>query len=251
MIVGIPQQVFALSLLPGAASVKKKGLLHSVLLSTDYISEAVKRRIGYSWGCRVYEHYGMTETGLGGGVFCQAVNGYHMREADLLYEIIDPETTEPVPDGEYGEVVFSTLTRTGMPVLRYRTGDISRFIRSACPCGTVLKTMDKIRYRKEAAVVAGGTCLLTMPELEDCLFAIEGIADFDAAMEKRGNIDCLCLFIETSRTLKDLSAEIKSALKQAGLCAVQENQVYIEVKQMAKKESDPKALTKRTIDDRR
>ena len=71
-IVGIPQQIFALACMDKAHLIKQKGRLHSVLLSTDYVPDAVAQRIEARWGCSVYEHYGMTETGLGGGVFCKA-----------------------------------------------------------------------------------------------------------------------------------------------------------------------------------
>ena len=74
------------------------------------------------WGGDVYNHYGTTEMGLGGGVECAAHRGYHLREADLYFEIVDPLTGEHVEDGEFGEVVFTTLTREGMPLIRYRMG---------------------------------------------------------------------------------------------------------------------------------
>ena len=97
----------------------------SVLLSTDRLPRAVIGAIEKAWGCDVYDHYGATEMGLGGGVDCRTHTGYHLREADFYFEIVDPLTGIPVSDGESGEVVFSTLTRTAMPLIRYRTGDVS------------------------------------------------------------------------------------------------------------------------------
>lgn len=87
----------------------------------------------------------MTKMGLGGGVECEALNGYHMREADMYFEIIDIKTEKKLQDGEYGEIVFTTLTRKGMPLIRYRTGDIGRFIDKPCDCGTILKTMERVK----------------------------------------------------------------------------------------------------------
>ncbi len=113
VIVGVPQQVFALANMNKAKIIKAKGCLHSVLLSTDYIPSATVNLINQNWGCRVYEHYGMTEMGLGGGVFCKAMYGYHMREADMLFEIVDPDTGLPVKDGCFGEVVFTTTHQKG------------------------------------------------------------------------------------------------------------------------------------------
>jgi len=121
--------------------------LRSVLLSAEYVSAQARTDIEASWNCLVYEHYGMTEMGLGGAMACETRTGYHPREADLLFEIIDPITGAVVKDGEYGEVVFTTLTREAMPLIRYRTGDRSRFITEPCPCGSILKRLDRISDR--------------------------------------------------------------------------------------------------------
>jgi phenylacetate-coenzyme A ligase PaaK-like adenylate-forming protein len=122
--------------------------LRSVLLSAEYVSSEARAAIEANWGCLVYEHYGMTEMGLGGAMACAAREGYHPREADLLFEIVDPQTGAVLPDGEWGEVVFTTLTREAMPFVRYRTGDRGRFLPGQCPCGSVLKRLDRIGDRK-------------------------------------------------------------------------------------------------------
>jgi phenylacetate-coenzyme A ligase PaaK-like adenylate-forming protein len=121
--------------------------LKSILLSAEYVSSEARAYIENVWDCLVYEHYGMTEMGLGGAMACGTRTGYHPREADILFEIIDPKTGEVLPDGEWGEVVFTTLTREAMPFIRYRTGDISRFIPEPCPCGSILKRLDRVRDR--------------------------------------------------------------------------------------------------------
>jgi len=126
--------------------------LKSVLLSAEYVSDENMQFIGETFGCKMYEHYGMTEMGLGCAVSCGYGEGYHVRESDLYIEIIDPETGVPVPEGEIGEVVFTTLTRKGMPFVRYRTGDYSRWITEQCACGSQLKRLAKVGPR---AVVKG------------------------------------------------------------------------------------------------
>ena len=113
----------------------------TVLLSADFVSPACRDTIKNAWGAEVFEHYGMTEMGLGCAVSCEHQRGYHIREADILIEIIDPDTGRVLPEGEYGEVVFTTLTRCAMPFIRYRTGDFSRFLPDPCPCGTKLRTL--------------------------------------------------------------------------------------------------------------
>ena len=126
-----------------------KGRMRTILLSAQYISETDKDTIEASWGCKVFEHYGMTEMGLGGAMACEARVGYHPREADLLFEIIDPDAGDVLPEGAYGEVVFTTLTRQATPFIRYRTGDFSRWLPGPCACGSVLKRLDKIGDRAE------------------------------------------------------------------------------------------------------
>ncbi len=123
--------------------------LRSMLLSAEYIPQEDVRLFEESFGCRVYEHYGMTEMGLGCAVSCGQGDGYHIREGDLYIEITDPETGRVVNDDTPGEVVFTTLTRKGMPFIRYRTGDISRWITEPCACGSVLKRLAKVNDRNE------------------------------------------------------------------------------------------------------
>lgn len=118
-----------------------------VLLSAEYVSQNDVDLIKDSFGCKVYEHYGMTEMGLGCAVSCGYGEGYHVREADLYIEIVDPETGKPVKVGEVGEIVFTTLTRKGMPFIRYRTGDFSRWITEDCDCGSMLKRLAKVGSR--------------------------------------------------------------------------------------------------------
>lgn len=131
----------------GTESAAGKWRLKNVLLSAEYVAEEDARFIESVFHCKVYEHYGMTEMGLGCAVSCGYGAGYHVRESDLYLEIIDPETGIPSEDGQMGEVVFTTLTRTGMPFIRYRTGDYSRWITEQCPCGSVLKRLDKVKPR--------------------------------------------------------------------------------------------------------
>ena len=118
-----------------------------VLLSAEYVDPEQVKKIEKAFDCKVYEHYGMTEMGLGCAVSCGFGKGYHVRESDIYIEIIDPETGEPVKDGEPGEIDFKTLTRKGMPFIRYRTGDFSRWLTEECSCGSILKRLDKVGPR--------------------------------------------------------------------------------------------------------
>lgn len=166
-----------------------------VLLSTDHVPQAIATALEGIWGCTVYNHYGMTEMGLGGGVECQARRGYHLREADLYFEVIHPQTGQPAAEGESGEVVFTTLTRQGMPLIRYRTGDLSRFIPGQCPCGTALRTLEKITRRLDGEVIlsplAGEAAKLSLADLDEALFSLPQVVNFSAGLVTARGRDCL------------------------------------------------------------
>jgi phenylacetate-CoA ligase len=178
-LVGVPVQVLALATYGEGLKLK------SVLLTTDHVPNAIVRRVEAAWGCTVFNHYGMTEMGLGGGVECAARQGYHLREADLLFEIVNPDTGAPVASGTPGEVVFTTLTRRGMPLIRYRTGDISRFLPGSCPCGTTLQTLERVTHRAGGDVPIGER-YLTMADLDEALFAVPGVLNFSATVAREG-----------------------------------------------------------------
>lgn len=171
--------------------------IKSVLLTTDHVPDAILGVVEGAWGCKVYNHYGMTEMGLGGGVECDARRGYHLREADMYFEIVDPVTGRPLEDGETGEVVFTTLTRRGMPLIRYRTGDLSRFIPGDCPCGTALKTLERVRCRMDGIVGLGRAGHITIADLDEALFPIDGLLDFSAAVDHAEGKDLLHIRVNT------------------------------------------------------
>jgi len=176
-LVGAPKQVYTL-VQSWKSSNRGSCPIQALLLSTDYASPILKKSIESAWNCDVLEHYGMTEAGLGVGVDCYLKRGYHLREADLYFELIDKDGN-PVAEGEPGEVVFSTLTRHGMPLIRYRTKDISQIIPGECPCGTVLSTYKWISKRMQ-----NEDSLCTIAELDNILFQIPEINGFDAAAKK-------------------------------------------------------------------
>ena len=178
-IVGNPVQMLKL-----AEISKMYGLnieLNSILLSTDYVPDAIVKRLTELWKCKVFEHYGMTEMCFGGGVFCEFLTGYHVREADLYFEIISDKGVS-LPDGEYGEVVFTTLTRTGMPLIRYRTGDYGKFIKERCACSSELRLMEKIRKRMDGGIAIGGNEFY-MSDFDEMFFSCDKIVDYSLELE--------------------------------------------------------------------
>jgi phenylacetate-coenzyme A ligase PaaK-like adenylate-forming protein len=201
-LVGIPTQILSLARTDVAGAIPT-GWVESVLLSTDYVPLAIQTELERRWGCRVLGHYGMTETGLGGGVECEAGAGYHLREADLYTEIIDPESGQPVPDGETGEVVFTTLRRRGMPLIRYRTGDLARLLPEPCPCGTVLKRLGRVQGRIDAGLQLQQGFKLTMATLDEALFPISGLLNFTASVTRSAAQDQLHLCLQVCAGLEE------------------------------------------------
>ncbi|HUJ67983.1 MAG TPA: AMP-binding protein [Syntrophorhabdales bacterium] len=184
-LVGIPTQVLALASSPEGAALGKDRI-ESVLLTTDYVPRAIADTVERVWGCSVFNHYGMTETGLGGGVECEALDGYHLREADLYFEVVDHETGEPIPDGTMGEVVFTTLTRRGMPLIRYRTGDMACIMAEPCPCAASLRRMAPVRGRWEGVIALGPGPTLFLSDMDEVLFRLPGLLDYRATLSKGG-----------------------------------------------------------------
>jgi phenylacetate-CoA ligase len=214
-LVGIPLQVLSLVRHKDGPGVPT-GLIKSVLLSSDYVPQAIVDEVARVWGCSVFEHYGMTEMGLGGGVQCSVHEGYHLREADLLFEVIDPDTGQPVPDGETGEVVFTTLTRKAMPLLRYRTGDLARFIPGACPCGTILKRLDRIQGRLKGAVVLDQGHRFSISDLDEVVLALPGVLDYRGEVYVKGGKAHLRLKVHAkSCGSRDPEGDISDTLKRA------------------------------------
>jgi len=180
-LVGIPAQMLSIVRHGDVGSIPR-GQVKSVLLSTDYVSSAIVQELERVWGCRVFNHYGTTEMAFGGALQCHAANGYHIREADLYFEIVDPSSGAPQPPGRRGEIVFTTLTRKGMPLIRYRTGDLTRFLPAPCPCGTVLPLLDTVRGRWNDFVRVGSSHWLGITDLDEVLFRVPGLLNYRAVV---------------------------------------------------------------------
>jgi phenylacetate-CoA ligase len=153
------------------------------------VPSALVDELKRTWGCAVFGHYGTTEMGLGGGVECEAFSGYHLREADLLFEIVDPASGRALPKGQTGEIVFTTLTRGAMPLVRYRTGDLSRFVPEPCPCGTVLPRLAKVRGKIDDMVALGNGAWLGIADLDEVLFSMPEIVNYAASLTRKGTAD--------------------------------------------------------------
>ena len=184
-----------------------------LFLTAEYVPAARRRELERTWKCRVRTHYGLTEMGLGVAVECEAGHGYHFNEADLLLEIIDPVTLEPAAPGEEGELVFTTLNREAMPLLRYRTGDISRWIPGPCPCGArSLLRFDAVRKRRESIVTIGAGEEIHPTLFDDVLYALPGVLDYRVEVTRDGERPRLDFGIELLPKAGDTAHAIAARL---------------------------------------
>jgi len=252
--VGIPTHVLRMARHRNGGSLR--GMIKSVLLSTDYVPDSISRAIEDAWGCKVFNHYGTTEMGLGGGVQCAAQSCYHMREADLYFEIIDPETGRPLPEGEMGEVVFTTLTRKAMPLIRYRIGDLSRFVPGGCSCGSTLRQMDIIRGRVAGRKKLAGRPL-SIAELDEAIFQVDSVLNYRCELSETDGKEILTVDVlstEGNPMGKDaLCQEVQKALHQIPAVAdgLTGKKVKVAVNIVDTQLPISKGTAKRTIVDRR
>lgn len=144
-----------------AFSAAARERVRAALITAEPMAKELRRAIVRDWNCEAFDHWGMTETGYGGGVECAAHDGYHLREAEFLVEIVDPRNGAPVAQGEQGEIVVSTLDRRGLPLVRYRTGDAARILPGPCACGSPLRRLGAVAGRIE---ITGGTYCLVQPD---------------------------------------------------------------------------------------
>lgn len=173
-LVGLPAPMLALA----RAAEPGFGPLKGVLLSGDHASRPLVAALEAAFGCPVFRHYGMAETGYGAAVECAHRRGLHIREADLLFEIVDGDGRR-VEDGAWGEIAVTTLTRWALPLIRYRTGDEGRFLPGPCPCGSVLRRLE-VRGRLDDRVELS-TGAVRLDELDEALHALPWLSGFDAA----------------------------------------------------------------------
>ena len=171
------------------------------IFGSETFSDETRRRIESRLGIECFDIYGMTETGGVGttGQDCKCHCGLHVFEDQYITEIVDPETGAPMPDGEYGEVVFTSLTREAMPIIRYRTHDISRILsREKCECGRTSLRIDRITGRTDDMLIVKGVNFYPR-QVEQALKEIPGVADeFQIILEERHGMTDVTINVEAA-----------------------------------------------------
>ena len=145
------------------------------LVGAEPYTEETRQRIQNLFDMKVYNSYGLSEMNGPGVAFeCQYQNGMHVWEDSYIFEIVDPKTGTPLPDGEIGELVMTTLCREGMPILRYRTKDLTRVITGECPCGRKHRRIDRILGRADDMFIVKGVNIYPM-QIEHVLMSFEEV----------------------------------------------------------------------------
>lgn len=209
-----------------AAAFQEEGInpadttVHTLIIGAEPHSDAQRKRIEEIWGAKAYNNFGMSEMcGPGVAIECQEQNGLHIWEDNYIVEIVDPITLEPVPDGEIGELVLTTLNREAMPLFRYRTRDLTRFLPGDCPCGRTHRRLARFQGRSDDMIIVKGVNIFPI-QIEKILMQFPELAsDYLITIETVGDNDEMTIEVELAQStddfalLQNLTKEISRRLK--------------------------------------
>ena len=200
---------------------RKDTKLKVLAIGAEPHSEEQRKRIEKMMGVKAYNSFGMSEMcGPGVGFECKEQNGLHFWEDYYIVEIVDPETLEPVPDGEIGELVLTSIRREAMPLLRYRTRDLTRVLGRGCPCGRNHVRLDRMKGRSDDMMVLRGVNIFPI-QIEKILMQFKELAsNYLITLTTDENNDNMTveveiedLFTDDYQKLIELQKNVKRALK--------------------------------------
>jgi len=198
--------------------------LKTGVFGAEPFSENMRLELEKKWGIKAFDIYGLSEI-MGPGVAndCEFHDGLHIHEDLFFPQVVDPKTKEPLPDGRQGELVFTTLTKEGIPLLRYNTHDLTTLNREKCECGRTLVRMKKITGRSDDMLIIRGVNLFPS-QIEQVLLEMgETSAHYMLYVDRENNLDILELKVEldeskmvdTIKDLMSLSRKIEHSLHSA------------------------------------
>ena len=200
---------------------RKDTKLKILAIGAEPHSEEQRQRIEKMLGVKAYNSFGMSEMcGPGVGFECKEQNGLHFWEDYYIVEIVDPETLEPVPDGEIGELILTSINREAMPLLRYRTRDLTRVLGRGCPCGRNHVRLDRMKGRSDDMMVLRGVNIFPI-QIEKILMQFKELANnYLITLTTDENNDNMTveveledLFTDDYQKLIQLQKDVKRALK--------------------------------------
>ncbi len=178
--------------------------LHTLVIGAEPHSEEQRRRIEEMLGVKAYNSFGMSEMcGPGVAFECKEQNGLHIWEDYYIVEIINPDTLEPVPDGEVGELVLTTLNREAMPLLRYRTRDLTRILPGECPCGRHHIRLDRMKGRSDDMIILKGVNIFPI-QIEQVLLRFKEVSsDYLITLHTEDSNDEMTIEVELNQLFTD------------------------------------------------
>jgi len=201
--------------------IEKRGIKNKIKLKKGVIgserwSDKMRNTIATSLGIELYDIYGLTEIyGPGIGINCKYNTGMHYWDDYLYIEIIDPVTLKPVPDGQPGEIVITTLVKEGAPLIRYRTHDLSRIIPGECPCGSRHPRLDTIMGRTDDMMKIKGVNVFPR-QIEEILQTFpEASSEYQIRISHLDGKDTMRIYVETNGSVDflDLASRIATKVK--------------------------------------
>ena len=194
--------------------------LRTLVIGAEPHSEEQRRKIEKMLGVKAYNSFGMSEMcGPGVAFECTEQNGMHIWEDYYIVEIVDPQTLEPVPDGEVGELVLTTINREAIPLLRYRTRDLTRILPGDCPCGRHHKRLDRMKGRSDDMMILKGVNIFPI-QIETVLMQFEELGtDYLITLTNEEANDLMTVEVELKEfsddypRLQALTREITRQLK--------------------------------------
>ena len=216
-------------------------------------TKGIRLEIEERMGIKALEAYGLTEIGGPGVSFdCEAQEGLHINEDHFIPEIVDPVTLQPLPLGERGELIFTSIQRRAMPMIRYRTKDITRLYREPCVCGRTLIKMDKVTGRSDDMLIISGVNVFPS-QIESLLLDIDEVEpQYVIVVKKKGHLDHLSIKVEGKSEVYETGAEKRGQVEEKiahhikGMMGIGVEIELVEPKSIAR--SEGKAL--RVIDER-
>ena len=203
---------------------KSKLKLKTGVFGAEPWTDGMRKEIEALLGITALDIYGLTETiGPGVAMEClEAHEGLHMWEDHFLFEILDPETGEPLPDGEVGELCITTISKEGMPTIRYRTHDLTSVITEPCKCGRTHRRIQRLRGRTDDMLIIRGVNVFPS-QVEAAIMGIEGIAPrYMLVVDRENNLDVLEVQVELApelafdevRKIEQLSRDVARSIEQ-------------------------------------
>ena len=205
-----------------AEEVEARGMRDSIALRKGVIGserwgKKMRDRVKAGLGIQVYDIYGLTEVyGPGIGISCDAEDGMHYWDDFIYIEIVDPATGAPLPDGEWGEIVITTLVKEGAPLIRFRTHDLSRIIPGTCPCGSAYPRIDTLQGRSDDMVKIKGVNVFPR-QIEEVLQEFPQLSsEYQIRISHLEGRDTMRIYVETDGTqdFLDLADEVAHEVKR-------------------------------------